>query len=274
MNEQAPSKEQMQQHLTDLLYSLHLQLDVNNSVPERVSPRAGSTFHLREWLNKVRNSLNKFEETFRASNEPEPARPTHELSIHIDRLRSPKYDGDVMELRKWAAAEIEELLRRFQKACADVTALRVKVLDLEERTAQPPAALALLADDAYAATFQSMAQYRSALLSSLRAAQPPGAIPSPQGECPIGDYERAGVVAPKGNASESPAPPWRPIETAPKDTEIWCYWQPVAKSGRPAMGTAVRSFGMWHRPGSTIEELRVPSHWMPLPSPPTKGESQ
>ena len=70
MTTQAPSKEQMQQHLTDLLYSLHLQLDVNNSVPERVSPRAGSTFHLREWLNKVRNSLHKFEETFRASNEP------------------------------------------------------------------------------------------------------------------------------------------------------------------------------------------------------------
>lgn len=30
-------------------------------------------------------------------------------------------------------------------------------------------------------------------------------VKSPHGECPTGDYERAGVVAPKGNASESPA---------------------------------------------------------------------
>lgn len=76
---------------------------------------------------------------FVTAHEPEPARPTHELSIHIARLREPKYNGDAMELRKWAAAEIEELLRRFQKACAEMTALRVQVLDLEERASQPPA---------------------------------------------------------------------------------------------------------------------------------------
>jgi len=53
---------------------------------------------------------------------------------------------------------------------------------------------------------------------------------SPQGECPTGDYEQAGVVAPKGNASESPAssqPPGADAELARRLRHIanvaYCY---------------------------------------------------
>jgi hypothetical protein len=66
----------------------------------------------------------------------EQSASNHELSIHIARLREPKYNGDAMELRKWAAAEIERLkqkltaaeqlavrqgneIRRLQRVCRD-----------------------------------------------------------------------------------------------------------------------------------------------------------
>lgn len=53
---------------------------------------------------------------------------------------------------------------------------------------------------------------------------------SPQGECPIGDYERAGRKVPQGSASESPAPlscPHCDGTDAVKcldGTHTWCAW--------------------------------------------------
>ncbi len=62
---------------------------------------------------------------------------------------------------------------------------------------------------------------------------------------------------------------WRPIETAPKDKSTWflaakagCRWAIVVRA-MPLGG-----FQDWR--GELIEGLFAPTHWMPLPEPPTK----
>lgn len=64
----------MQHQLTSLLYALHVQLDVNQHIPESVKTDRGR-FYIRQWLTQIRTGLTEFEEAFRASNEP-PAVPT------------------------------------------------------------------------------------------------------------------------------------------------------------------------------------------------------
>lgn len=55
--------------------------------------------------------------------------------------------------------------------CAERLWALIQELDSSPEPCVPQTAIALLADDAYAATFQTMAQYRAALISSLRTAQ-------------------------------------------------------------------------------------------------------
>lgn len=68
-----------------------------------------------------------------------------------------------------AANEIERLHRELEHM-ADMQ-LAAAVNRPVHEPCVPQTAIALLADDAYAATFQTMAQYRAALISSLRTAQ-------------------------------------------------------------------------------------------------------
>lgn len=57
---------------------------------------------------------------------------------------------------------------------------------------------------------------------------------------------------------------WRPIETAPKDGTLFLVWA-SSYEGLPAM----YSLCAWQPDaGFCIDELRTPSHWMPLPEPP------
>ena len=61
---------------------------------------------------------------------------------------------------------------------------------------------------------------------------------------------------------------WKPIDSAPKDTEILVYTRP--------WGTIVASFseefGEWlsrmQVPVSIRDEKEMPTHWRPLPEPP------
>lgn len=58
---------------------------------------------------------------------------------------------------------------------------------------------------------------------------------------------------------------WQPIETAPKDgavVDLWCYGGRVTNC---RWSKATQQFHAW---GGTI--LTEPTHWMPLPDPPTE----
>jgi len=88
---------------------------------------------------------------------------------------------------------------------------------------------------------------------------------------------------------------WRDIESAPRDgTEILVYWPRVAldDDGNPTgevlseaghISVSSNSFGGWE-PDNVVEanghyfdddfEFGDPTHWMPLPAPPTKGTSR
>ena len=58
---------------------------------------------------------------------------------------------------------------------------------------------------------------------------------------------------------------WKPIETAPKDgTEIlvWDKWDRTA-----AYWSEVDK--IWRVAGALEDDLATPTHWMPLPDPPT-----
>jgi len=63
---------------------------------------------------------------------------------------------------------------------------------------------------------------------------------------------------------------WQPIETALRDRMIWVY--APAYEGLPEIVGPCR----WHDDaGFCVDELRSPTHWRPLPSPPpaTTGDA-
>lgn len=82
----------------------------------------------------------------------------------------------------------------------------------------------------------------------------------------IAEARRQGKLPP----DETTCSGWQPISTAPQGTLVLCYWTPVAEGGPDAIGTAMRSYGTWHRQHSMYSELRTPSHWMPIPASPLK----
>lgn len=63
---------------------------------------------------------------------------------------------------------------------------------------------------------------------------------------------------------------WQPIETAPKDgTAVLCFWtRSVYVDGR-AYAIAQCHSGTWVSVDDDEVEYWEPTHWMPLPPPPT-----
>lgn len=63
---------------------------------------------------------------------------------------------------------------------------------------------------------------------------------------------------------------WRPIDSAPRDEPIWGWlgW------GYPVV--AYVQGGEWRTPMRESGYARIPkpSHWLPLPPPPTTGETK
>lgn len=58
---------------------------------------------------------------------------------------------------------------------------------------------------------------------------------------------------------------WQPIGTAPKDGTLLLVWAPGVEGLN-----AIFSLCAWHdEAGFCIDELRQPTHWMPLPEPPS-----
>jgi hypothetical protein len=64
---------------------------------------------------------------------------------------------------------------------------------------------------------------------------------------------------------------WQPIETAPKDGTPFDAWVPDAFGGRRMTGLSFNWRGKLRQHGLlTAKELpRWPTHWMPLPEPPS-----
>ena len=66
---------------------------------------------------------------------------------------------------------------------------------------------------------------------------------------------------------------WQPIETAPKDgTKILMYYPQPNIGTRKAMAISIGAWHLkgaaWHREGGKKIRYTLPTHWMPLPSPP------
>lgn len=71
-------------------------------------------------------------------------------------------------------------------------------------------------------------------------------------------------------------PEWRPISEAPRDGEIIIMYGKSRHAAFDTVGT-----GHWYRPGKRFvwdnylgDEPRPPTHWQPLPSPPSRPEER
>lgn len=92
--------------------------------------------------------------------------------------------------------------------------------------------------------------------------------------CLVGQIEELKVAAAARRGGELP-PPWRDIETAPKDDTIVIGFDPTRDDFDPEdnLGHGVE-FMRW-RDGSWIDpstHTMKPTHWMPLPEPPRGGD--
>lgn len=65
---------------------------------------------------------------------------------------------------------------------------------------------------------------------------------------------------------------WQPIETAPTDCAVLTIWDGVNnRTGRPARywNVACLDEGEWHAADEYGDVIDTPTHWMPLPAPPS-----
>ena len=68
----------------------------------------------------------------------------------------------------------------------------------------------------------------------------------------------------------APSGEWLTIDTAPKDGPAFLVWCPE-RLNIYLVGSD-HDDGMWHVFGGRRLESEVPTHWMPLPSPPNASE--
>jgi hypothetical protein len=76
---------------------------------------------------------------------------------------------------------------------------------------------------------------------------------------------------------------WQPIESAPRDGTLVLLWAPDYREDAPSLGSWCERVGAWDADSGTMEDgpawsndaCSGPTHWMPLPAPPTtKGEGE
>jgi hypothetical protein len=68
---------------------------------------------------------------------------------------------------------------------------------------------------------------------------------------------------------------WQPIETAPKDGKAIIAWPVYSEPHSVATvrwETMKRIPGRWSVAGGSWPAPRTPTHWMPLPEPPTSAD--
>lgn len=72
-------------------------------------------------------------------------------------------------------------------------------------------------------------------------------------------------------------PAWLPIESAPKDVEVWAFGREGYYSAKLvevqeflSVGRGSRQALRWHNLSANV--YSEPTHWMPLPSPPSEAK--
>lgn len=73
-------------------------------------------------------------------------------------------------------------------------------------------------------------------------------------------------------AASPPADEWRPIETAPHETNVLLAWQDWSLPGRWRMEAGMASWGWRNEVASTMSRHGEATHWMPLPTPPAGAD--
>lgn len=94
---------------------------------------------------------------------------------------------------------------------------------------------------------------------------------SPDGLLNVLWNRRASTPSPEGQTT------WQPIETAPKDGRMVLLFPSrcwAEDSDRGEVGYWDNDFHDWGGLGSAAEDYTGPTHWMPLPSPPTPEGTQ
>jgi hypothetical protein len=67
-------------------------------------------------------------------------------------------------------------------------------------------------------------------------------------------------------------PRWRPIATAPTDGTNVLLWWPFWCKNRPTIGWfGYKGIQQWIAPEALEGDGDGPTHWMPLPAPPTEA---
>jgi hypothetical protein len=112
-------------------------------------------------------------------------------------------------------------------------------------------------------------------------AHEPPAVPPGCKQCPwtVGDtYQRdCGYPDCSPGTAQPPDPEWQPIETAPKDGTTVLGWIPrlgyVARQDCVPMNWSGWGGGVWENTTSGHKLGTEPTHWMPLPPPPSTQET-
>lgn len=63
---------------------------------------------------------------------------------------------------------------------------------------------------------------------------------------------------------------WQPIESAPKDREVLLYFP----ASRPMSGRGIGHGEMMRVGALRAFPFRAPTHWIPLPPPPTRKDGE
>jgi hypothetical protein len=84
-----------------------------------------------------------------------------------------------------------------------------------------------------------------------------------------GHKYRSRLEAQLAEARAALSRPWKPIETGPKDRKLFLGWAPCLE-GPPNYCLCQYSPSSGFFTYDPFENLQTPTHWMPLPPPPTE----
>lgn len=112
--------------------------------------------------------------------------------------------------------------------------------------------------------------------------------PAPDAAAPMSPGKTFTAVATyKGMPFSRPEPEpritreWQPIESAPNGKSVLCFWPAVKRNDvnhEAYQGQAWKRFGNWFRTsdgyGAATDMVNDPTHWRPLPSPPTASDGE
>jgi len=167
------------------------------------------------------------------------------------------------------------LVRRAEKAEADLSAARLRIMALEAHAEQLLVAMgvadqASVEDDDYIPACLDIGKAADELRALLSVPQGEtrggDRVSQDPGPHPCGEQDEQAVGATAALAG------WRPISSAPKDGSAVLLFFPKRYSGSGGISWGCHVSGDWL--DSRAIRDNDASHWMPLPEPPAPGEGQ